>query len=223
MMEMDRDKLSGEQDACALPHSHDERTWAALAHACTLLNFAAGLGGLMGAAAIWFVKKDESDWVAFHGLQSLAFQAAQLVVTLVVVGGTWVLGFAFSFLTLGFGTLIAVPFMFLTFFFGMAVMVGGLVYSLYGAYRVYEGQEFRYLWLGDWIAGQSGESERTGPQEANGASPRSKNILIVAAVVAAALVLCVFCVVAGVVAAGVLGGIIYSNSSALGPMLSLLV
>ena len=223
MTETDYRPLADDQEVPAALRSRDERTWAALAHACTWLNFATGLGGLIGAAAIWLVKKEESDWIAFHGLQSLAFQAAQLVITLVVVGGTWILGFAFSLLTLGFGTLIAVPFMFLTFFLGIAVMIGGLVYSLVGAYRVYEGQEFRYLWLGDWVAAQSGESERAETQEGNGPNPRSKKPLIIAAVVAAALVLCVVCAAAGIVAAGILGGIVYLDTSAFVPLLSLFV
>ena len=223
MVAMDEDRLSVEQDIALGMYSHDERTWAALAHACTLLNSVIGLGGLIGAAAIWFVKKEESDWVAFHGLQSLAFQVTQLLVTLVVVGGTWILGFAFSFLTLGFGTLIAVPFMFLTFFLGIAVMIGGLVYSLYGAYQVYEGREFRYLWLGDWITAQSGKAESTGSQDASGPNPRSRNVLLIAAVVAAVLVVCMLCAVAGVVAVGILGGIVYMDSSAFVPMQSLFV
>jgi uncharacterized Tic20 family protein len=222
-MAMDEDRVSGEQDTTVDMHSHDERTWAALAHACTLLNFVAGLGGLIGAAVIWFAKKEESDWVAFHGLQSLAFQATQFVVTLIVVGGTWILGFAFSFLTLGLGTLIAVPLMFVTFFLGILIMVGGLVYSLYGAYRVYEGQAFRYLWLGDWVAKHSGEAERVETQEAGVSDSRSRNVLLIAAIVAAALILCVLCVAAVVVAAGVLGGVVYWNSSAFMPTLFSLV
>ena len=224
MTETDHRQLSDEQEAPAALRSHDERTWAALAHACALLNFAVGLGGMIGAAIIWFTKKEESEWIAFHGLQSLAFQAAQLVVVLVVVGGTWVIGFAFSFLTLGFGTLVAVPFMFVTFFLGILIVVGGLVYSLYGAYQVYEGQEFRYLWLGDWIAAQSGETKQAeSAQDATGPSPRSRNALVLAAVVAAVLVLCVLCVVAGVVAIGILGGIVCLDSPAFVPILSPLV
>jgi uncharacterized Tic20 family protein len=212
-------QLSDERDALISPHSQDERTWAALAHACAVLNFAVGLGGLIGAAVIWLLKKDESDWVAFHGLQSLAFQAAQLAVTLVVVGGTWVLGFAFSFLTLGFGTLIAVPLMFLTFFLGILVIVGGLVYSLYGAYRIYNGQEFRYLWVGDWIARQSIEPEQREPHRPHEAGQRQRNITLVIAIVAVVLVLCVLCVVLGAVLFGVLGGIVYWDASAFVPTL----
>jgi uncharacterized Tic20 family protein len=212
-------QLPDERDALTPPRSQDERTWAALAHACVVLNFAVGLGGLIGAAVIWLTKKEESDWVAFHGLQSLAFQAVQLVVTLVVVGGTWVLGFAFSFVTLGFGTLVAVPLMFLTFFLGILMMVGGMAYSLYGAYRIYNGQEFRYLWVGDWIARQSAEptpGELHRPFEAEQAH---KNTTLIIVVVAVALVLCVLCVVLGVVLLGVLGGTLYWSSSALLPTL----
>ena len=194
-----------------------------MAHACVVLNFAVGLGGLIGAAAIWLTKREESDWVAFHGLQSLAFQAVQFVATLVLVGGTWVLGFAFSFLTLGFGTLIAVPLMFLTFFLGILMIVGGTAYSLYGAYRIYDGQEFRYLWVGDWLARRSAEptsEELHRPLEAGQAHT---NTTLTIVVVAVALVLCVLCVMLGVLLLGVLGGLVYWNSSAFLPTLFHLV
>jgi uncharacterized Tic20 family protein len=140
------------------PHTSDERTWAALAHGSVLLNAATGMGGVIAAAAIWLTQKEKSDWVAFHGLQSLAFQAAQSLILLPLVGGVWVVGFAFSFITLGFGTFIAVPAMLLSAFLGMALMAGGFVYSLYGAYQVYEGRDFRYIWIGDWVYQHSFET-----------------------------------------------------------------
>jgi len=132
-------------------HSSDERTWAALAHGSALLNAATGMGGMIAAAVIWLTQKEKSAWVAFHGLQSLLFQTAQFVIIFLVVGVVWILGFAFSFLTIGFGAIIAVPVMILSFFAGFALIGGGLVYSLYGAYQVYQGHEFQYIWLGDWI------------------------------------------------------------------------
>lgn len=210
-------QLTGEPELQT--RSADERTWAALAHASTLLNFVVGLGGLIAAGIIWLTKKTESEWVAFHGLQSLAFQSLQLFVTLIVVGGTWVLGFAFSFLTLGFGALIAVPLMFLTFFLGILIMLGGLGYSLYGAYQIYGGQDFRYLWVGDWIerhaAGQS--QMRSGP---SAETPRShKDTLLIVMVVLAILVLCMFCAIAGLIALSVLGGVFAYTASAWLPAL----
>lgn len=134
-------------------YTSDERTWAALAHASALLNLlVTGVGGPIGALVIWLTQKDRSRWVAFHALQSLIFQVVQFLVVVLFVGVVWVLGFAFSFATIGFGTFIAVPIMIMSFFLGAVVVFGGLIYSLYGAYQVYEGREFRYFWIGDWAA-----------------------------------------------------------------------
>jgi uncharacterized Tic20 family protein len=133
------------------PHSSDERTWAALAHASTLLSLFTGAGGLIAAAVIWLTQKDKSAWVAFHGLQSLIFQAAVMIVTVLVVGVVWVVGFVVSFATIGIGTIVAVPVMILVFFGGFAMVGAGTVYCLYGAYQVYQGREVRYLWIGDWV------------------------------------------------------------------------
>jgi len=149
---------SGQASAFDSPHSSDERTWAALAHASSLLNMATGMGGLIAAAVIWLTQKEKSAWVAFHGLQSLVFQAAQSLIVFLVVGVVWVVGFAFSFITIGIGTIVAVPVMIAAMFLGIVFMIGGLVYSLYGAYQVYEGREFRYIWIGDWIYRRSFET-----------------------------------------------------------------
>lgn len=142
-------------------YSSEERTWAALAHGSALLNAATGMGGIIAAALIWLTQKEKSAWVAFHGLQSLVFQAAQFMILFPLVGGVWAVGFAFSFITLGFGTIIAVPIMLLSAFLGIALMAGGLVYSLYGAYQVYQGRDFRYIWIGDWIQRGSFETSET--------------------------------------------------------------
>ncbi len=161
----DREKKSSQVPAFDSPHSSDERTWAALAHASTLLNAATGMGGLIGAAVIWLTQKEKSAWVAFHGLQSLVFQAAQSLIVSLVVGVVWVVGFALSFITLGLGAIVAVPVMIMVMFLGLALMTGGLVYSLYGAYQVYEGREFRYIWIGDWVYQRSFETSETEPPD----------------------------------------------------------
>jgi uncharacterized Tic20 family protein len=137
------------------PHSSDERTWATLAHASALLSLFTGAGGLIAAAVIWLTQKDKSAWVGFHGLQSLIFQAAVMIVTVLVVGVVWVVGFAVSFLTIGIGTFVAVPVMILVFFGCFALVGGGTIYCLYGAYQVYQGREFRYIWVGDWVQRRS--------------------------------------------------------------------
>jgi uncharacterized Tic20 family protein len=161
----DREGQPNQAPAFDLPHSSDERTWAALAHASTLLNAATGMGGLIAAAVIWLTQKEKSAWVAFHGLQSLVFQAAQSLIVFLVVGAVWIVGFAFSFITIGIGTIVAVPVMIVVMFLGIAFMMGCLVYSLYGAYQVYEGREFRYIWIGDWVYQRSFEMSETEPPD----------------------------------------------------------
>ncbi|MGD0005259.1 MAG: DUF4870 domain-containing protein [Anaerolineaceae bacterium] len=133
-------------------HDENERKWAAAAHGSALLNlFVPGIGGIIGALVIWMTQKEKSAWVAFHSKQALVFQTALFVILLVVVGGSWTLGFIFSFATIGLGTLIAVPVMMLTLLLGIAVSMAGMVYSCYGAYRVYQNQDFLYLWAGNWV------------------------------------------------------------------------
>ena len=133
-------------------HSSDERSMAAVAHGSAVLNFFGGIGGLIAAFVIWMTQREKSAWVAFHALQSLVFQAIVLGGTVLVVVLVWIVGFAVSFATIGFGTLVAVPVMILVFFVGFIVIAGVVVYGLYGAYQIYQGREFRYLWIGDWLA-----------------------------------------------------------------------
>ena len=132
--------------------SSDERTMVLLAHASAILNLAmGGLGGPIAAGLIWAIYKDRSPWVGFHALQALIFQGIQLGALAIIVGGSWVLGFVFSFATVGFGTLIAVPFMFLTFCLGGVILITGTLYGLYAAYQVNLGRDFRYPWIADWL------------------------------------------------------------------------
>ena len=139
------------QETFISPHTSDERTMAALAHGSAILNLFAGIGGLIAAFIIWMTQKEKSPWVAFHALQSLVFQAVEITFTVVVVVLVWIVGFAVSFATVGIGTIVAVPVMILVFFGGLIILGAGVVYSLYGAYQIYESREFRYKWIGGWL------------------------------------------------------------------------
>jgi hypothetical protein len=130
----------------------DERNWAAIAHLTTVLNLVFfGLAGPLAAGLIWLVYKEKSRWVVFHALQALAYQGFLLVLLVVIVGGTWMLGFIFSFATFGIGAFIAVPAMILSFCLGGVILFGGALYAMYAAYQVYQGSGFRYPWIADWI------------------------------------------------------------------------
>jgi uncharacterized Tic20 family protein len=134
-------------------YSENERTWAALAHASTLLNLAApGAGGIIASLIIYLSYKERSTWVAFHALQATLFQLLQLAAVIIIVGGSWVIGFIFSFVTIGFGALIAVPVMIITFFLGAVILLAGMIYGIYGAFQVNQGKDFIYFWAGKWAA-----------------------------------------------------------------------
>lgn len=68
----------------------DERTWAAGAHAITFLE-----GGIVAPLVIYFVKRQESEFVAFHALQSLYFGLFAITVIVAVSVFTCGLGLVF--------------------------------------------------------------------------------------------------------------------------------
>ena len=115
----------------------DERTWSALAH----LSVLAGLVGLMplGALAIWLVYKDRSRRVRFHALQALWYQVAWLVI--LVVG--WFVTFVLSLVVIG---LLLVPVM-------LVASLVPFVHGCYAAYRVNQGEDYRYPFIADRIDG----------------------------------------------------------------------
>lgn len=61
--------------------SSDDKLFSAVAHALSFFE-----GGLVGPLIIYLLKKDESEFVAFHSLQSLYFGLAFFVLTLVTCG-----------------------------------------------------------------------------------------------------------------------------------------
>ena len=115
----------------------DERTWSVVAH----LSVLAGLVGLMplGALIIWLVYKDRSQRVRFHALQALWYQVAWLII--LVVG--WFVTFVLSLVVIG---LLLVPVM-------LVASLAPFVHGCYAAYRVNQGEDYRYPSIADRIDG----------------------------------------------------------------------
>lgn len=61
--------------------TNDEKMMAAAAHGLTFFE-----GGLIGPLILYLVKKDESEFVAFHALSSLYFGLAFFVISFVTCG-----------------------------------------------------------------------------------------------------------------------------------------
>ena len=141
-------------------------TVAAIAHAAAcltvVLGLASGIGLIIGpvvALAIHFVYRARSRFVALHALQSLAYQVAGAV-SLSLLGAlgaagvaaarglSGLLGDATSRIDL---RLHPLPLALVVAGVFLSGVLSWLAYGLYGAYQVYQGRDFRYWLIGDWI------------------------------------------------------------------------
>ena len=122
----------------------DEKLWAALAHASYLLNFVTGLLGLAAPLIIYVIYKDRSRFIAFHAMQSFIFQLLWWVGGGLIVGVSWAItGIGAAFLI----GLLCIPFALLV----TLIPIAAAVYAAYGAVQVYNGNDFRYWLVADWV------------------------------------------------------------------------
>ena len=123
----------------------DERTWSLLAHLSILLNLITGILGPVAALVIYFIFKDRSRAVAFDALQSFLFQLVFWAGAGVLAGLLWGLGFATTFLLVGFCLLPLACVL-------TIVPIGALVYGVVGAVETSQGKDFQYWLVGPWAA-----------------------------------------------------------------------
>jgi uncharacterized Tic20 family protein len=153
-------------DSEAMTAPTDEWTAAALAHASILLTLILGLGGGIGALigpvlplAIYLGHRERSRFVAFHALQALVYQVAGILLyaVLAAVMGSWVavawtISGLLSAVLIG---LLLMPFALLATLLMVFLLIGApfawLGYGLYAAYQVYQGRNFLYWSLGEWL------------------------------------------------------------------------
>jgi hypothetical protein len=69
----------------------DERTWAMLAHVLAAAGHFVAVLAWLAPLVVWLVKKEQSRFAAFHGLQSLLFQLMWMVILAVGWGITTLL------------------------------------------------------------------------------------------------------------------------------------
>jgi len=144
----------------------DEWTAATLAHASALLTLilgmAGGVGALVGPAvplAMYFGYRQRSRFVAFHALQSFVYQVTGVLlyailaaVLAVCVTTAWTVSGLLSAVLIG---LLLMPFaLLLTLLTGLLLVCAPfawLSYGLYAAYHVYQGRDFHYWLIGEWL------------------------------------------------------------------------
>jgi len=118
----------------------DERTWSVLAHLSMFLNLFTGLVGPVAALVIWLVYRNPSPSVAFHALQSMWYQVAWVV----ILGVGWALTGLLTGVVVGF---LLIPVM-------AIVTVVPFVHAGYAAYRVSQGENYRYAFVAVLIEGR---------------------------------------------------------------------
>jgi uncharacterized protein len=134
--------------------TEDERVLAALSHASIVANIV-NLAGMIATALIWTTQRERSRYVRAHALQALVYQGSVLVVG-VFLGLVWGLCLVLSLLPVmlrpDLYDIRNPPRSFWLALLGLALPLGfwllGTIYGLYGAYRVYRGQPFRYPLVG---------------------------------------------------------------------------
>jgi len=122
----------------------DERLWAMLAHLSVLLNLVTGFLGVFAPLVIYLIYKDRSRFVAFQSMQSFIFQLVFWAGGGVLVGVMWVMTGILSAFLIG---LLCIPFAILF----SILPLGAIVYGIIGAIQTYQGQDFRYWLVADWV------------------------------------------------------------------------
>jgi uncharacterized Tic20 family protein len=134
--------------------STENRLLAALAHGSVVTQ---GLGILVGVF-VYITQREKSHYAAFQGLQAAVYQ----LVNLIIVIGMWVVwGIFYGLSILSLIKLeetnpdAAPPAIFWIAMISMVipliymVLVG--LYGLWGALRSWQGKDFRYLIIGNWL------------------------------------------------------------------------
>ena len=135
-MQTDQRNYGVAGDKAALS-AQDERTWSVLSHLSMFLNLVTGFLGPVAALITWFVYKNRARIVAFHALQSMWYQIGWLVI--LAVG--WTVTTLLLVVLVGF---VLIPVM-------AIVFVVPVVHAGYAAYKVSQGEEYRYPFVADLV------------------------------------------------------------------------
>lgn len=157
--------------------TENERKWAALAHASTLLTALVALGSA-GAGVlltmfvpllIYFGFRKRSQYVAFHALQAFTIQLIGTVgwVALILSGTlVWVALVVLSaLLILALVGILLLPIVLilgpLFFVASLALPVGMVIYSVIATVQTWQGHDYKYPMIGRWVESQITEERVT--------------------------------------------------------------
>ena len=155
----------------------EERTWAAIAHASTVVTLLVGLptAGLSGVVMvfipllIYLSYRDKSRFVTYHAAQAFAAQIAATVGFFVaIMAGTLlvtVLGLvSVVLIVILIGILLIVVTAFVALIVGLIWVAYPFVigaFSVVAAIETANGRDYRYPYIGSWVEGWLAEHEST--------------------------------------------------------------
>lgn len=124
------------------------RQWAAMAHVAALVlalltTWFAGFAGMLGAGAVYLLKRDDSPFIAAHAREAFNFNLSMFLYALAALAIGLALG-AFTVLTLGIGLLLTAPAALVLLLVVAAVAVLWLVCSIIAAMKAWNGEAYRY-------------------------------------------------------------------------------
>ena len=115
--------------------AQDGRLWS-------ILTYVSVIVAPIGALIIWLVYKDRSERVRFHALQALWYQVAWIGIFVAY----FIVATILSIVTFGIAAVILFPL--------MAVLpFAPLAHGCYAAYKVSQGEDYRYPFVADRIDG----------------------------------------------------------------------
>jgi uncharacterized Tic20 family protein len=111
------------QAPAAVEISQDDKTMGMFCHLAAFAGFIIPLGSVIGPLVIWLLKKDQSEYVDYHGKESLNFQITMLIALLI--------SFILIFVVIGFFLLI-----------GLAIF--NLVIIIIASVKANDGERYQY-------------------------------------------------------------------------------
>jgi uncharacterized Tic20 family protein len=127
-------------DGSSLSESRDPQLLSSVAHASILAVFLMGPLTIIIPLAIWLSERNRpqrSALVEYHSRQAFFFQSAVYLACLVA-------GAVIALLTFVFIGLLLIPFLILFF-------LGAIVYGVHGGLQVWQGRDFRYRYITDFV------------------------------------------------------------------------
>lgn len=146
--------------------SEQERNWAAMAHATSILTliflFAGGpavILPLLVPLSIYLYHRSRSNYVAFHALQAFTMQTVGTIGAMLLLAvGVPVLGILILISAI---TIIGIPIAIVLAFVLVGLVLGALampilmvIYGSIASYAAYRGRNYRYPYVADWVDDQ---------------------------------------------------------------------